>query len=251
MVHAVCLQHVTFEGPGAVATALEKRGVPLACCLVPEDGLPAELPDLLVVMGGPMSVNDPDPWIAQEIEFIRSALHAGRPVLGICLGSQLMAKALGAQVGPARTWEIGMTRIQLTELGKEDPVFQALPDTFEVFEWHGEVFTLPPGAVCLAGSAVAPIQAFRYGPKAYGLLFHVEVEPNGIEALCRACAADLVRAGLTAEAVKARAMPALTSLHQVADRLVAQLLKSGSLEPPGEGGRWGIGRRAAQAPCPD
>jgi hypothetical protein len=129
-----------------------------------------------------------------------------------------------------------MTRIQLTELGKEDPVFLALPDTFEVFEWHGEVFTLPPGAVCLASSAVAPIQAFRYGPKAYGLLFHVEVEPNGIEALCRACAADLVRAGLTAEAVKARAMPALTSLHQVADRLVAQLLKSGSLEPPGEGG---------------
>jgi GMP synthase-like glutamine amidotransferase len=222
---AICLQHVAFEGPGALAACLEKRGVRLFRRLVPEQGLPPDPGDLLVVMGGPMSVNDPDSWIADEVAFIRSAIQSGLPVLGICLGSQLMAKALGAPVRPGRALEVGMTPIWLTGAGKRDPVFGVLPESFEVFEWHGEVFELPAGAVPLAGSVVAPLQAFRYGTRAYGLLFHVEVEPDGVEALCRECAADLSRAGLTAQEVTARALPALPALHQIADRLVAQLLR--------------------------
>src|SRR6266508_1535470 len=119
----VCLQHVPFEGPGAFATALAARGVSLDRYLVPKDGVPKDTGDLLLVMGGPMSVNDPDGWIAEETEFIRTALHAGRPVIGVCLGSQFMAKALGAGVRPGTAWEIGMTQIRLTPEAKHDPVF--------------------------------------------------------------------------------------------------------------------------------
>lgn len=223
---AVCLKHVPFEGPGAFATALATRGMSLEQYLVSKDGLPNDPGDLLIVMGGPMSVNDPDPWVAEETSFIRSALLTGKPVLGICLGSQFMAKALGATIRPGRTVEIGMTQIHLTDEGRQDPVFTASPETFSVFEWHGEIFDLPNDSVPLAGSSVAPLQAFRYGSCAYGLLFHLEMEENGIESLCRECVPDLTKARLTAHQVKVAALPHLPQLHQVADRLVAHLLDS-------------------------
>ena len=224
--HAVCLKHVPFEGPGALATALIARGVSLERYLVPTDGLPKDAGDLLIVTGGPMSVNDPDPWIAEETAFIRSVLHAGTPVIGVCLGSQFMAKALGATVGSGKALEIGMTPVRLTNEGKNDPVFGSCPEVFEVFEWHGEVFDLPQNCVPLAGSEIAPLQAFRYGTRAYGLLFHLEMEENGIESLCRECAADLTKARLTAHQVRAAALPHLPQLHQAADRLVTRLLDS-------------------------
>jgi len=221
---AVCLQHVSFEGPGAFATALTNRGVSLERYLVPKDGLPKDAGDLLIVMGGPMSVNDPDPWISEETSFIRSALLAGKPVIGVCLGSQLMAKALGATVHPGKALEIGMTPISLTSEAKQDPVFKTLPDSFEVFEWHGEVFDVPKECVLLAGSTIAPLQAFRYGTRGYGLLFHLEIDQSGIEALCRECEPDLIRARLTAQEVKAAATPHLPTLHNFADRLIGHVL---------------------------
>jgi GMP synthase-like glutamine amidotransferase len=193
---------------------------------VPKDGLPPDAGDLLIVMGGPMSVNDPDPWIAKETSFIRSTLLAGKPVLGICLGSQFMAKSLGAAVRPGEALEIGMTSIRLTTEAKQDPIFRLLPNSFDVFEWHGEVFDLPNNCVPLAGSDIASLQAFRYGTRAYGLLFHLEMEENGIDSLCRECAQDLTKAGLTAQQVKTAAFPHLPQLHQIADRLVAHLLDS-------------------------
>ena len=222
----VCLQHVPFEGPGAFAAALAKRGVPIEHYLVPEVGLPHDAGDLLIVMGGPMSVNDPDPWIAEETSFIRSALLAGKPVLGICLGSQFMAKALGATVRSGRELEIGMAPIRLTQEGKHDPVFGACSETFNVFEWHGEVFDLPKDCGALAGSDIAPLQAFRYSTRAYGLLFHLEMEETGIDSLCRECAPDLTKARLTTQHVKAAALPHLPQLHHIADRLIGHLLDS-------------------------
>jgi GMP synthase-like glutamine amidotransferase len=221
---AVCLQHVPFEGPGAFAGALTRRDVKLECYLVPQDGLPKDAADLLLVMGGPMSVNDPERWITEETAFIASALSAGRPVIGVCLGSQFMTKALGARVYTGSALEIGMTPIRLMPEAKSDPVFNTLPESFEVFEWHGEIFDLPRQSVCLAGSTIAPVQAFRYGSKAYGLVFHLEMEPHGIDALCRQCAADLDRAGLSEQGVKAQALPQLHSLHHYADRLIGSLL---------------------------
>ncbi len=221
---AVCLQHVPFEGPGAFSTALSRRGVTLVRHLVPHEGLPADPGDLLIVMGGPMSVNDQDDWIAEETAFIRAALQTGHPTIGVCLGSQFMAKALGADITPGKALEIGMTSIRLTPEAASDPLFQMLPPLFDVFEWHGEVFGLPTDCVPLAGSTVAPLQAFRYGARAYGLLFHLEMETTGIESLCRVCASDLAKAGTTAQAVKAQAAPRLPALHRIADRLIGHLL---------------------------
>ncbi len=224
--HAVCLQHVPFEGPGAFANALAKRGVTVDYSLVPKDGLPKDTGDLLIVMGGPMSVNDPDPWVAEETTFIRSALLADKPVIGVCLGSQFMAKALGAPIRSGKALEIGMTPVRLTEEGRQDPVFAAYPNAFDVFEWHGEVFDLPHDCVSLAGSDTAPLQAFRYGNRAYGLLFHLEMEASGIDSLCRECGPDLTKARVTAQQVKAAALPQLPQLHHMADRLIGYLLQS-------------------------
>jgi GMP synthase-like glutamine amidotransferase len=224
MTRAVCLQHVSFEGPGAFATHLVSQGVRLERRLVPVEGLPPDPGDLLLVMGGPMSVNDPDAWIAEEAAFIRSALQGGTAVVGVCLGSQFMAKALGAAVWPAEAVEIGMTPVRLTDEGLRDPVFGTCPRRLEVFEWHGEVFDLPRGCVALAGSEVAPVQAFRYGDRAYGLLFHLEVEPAGIVALCRECPSDLRRAGLDADGVLRQAEPHLPRLHALAGLLIRHLL---------------------------
>jgi GMP synthase-like glutamine amidotransferase len=221
---AVCLKHVPFEGPGAFATALTKRSVSLERYLVPQDGLPKDPGDILIVMGGPMSVNDPDQWIAEETSFIRSVLHAGTPVIGVCLGSQFMAKSLGATIRSGKALEIGMTQVTLTAEAKHDPVFSTLPESFEVFEWHGEVFDLPKDSVPLAASNIAPLQAFRYGARAYGLLFHLEMEEQGIESLCQECAPDLTKARLAAQQVKTTALPHLPQLHQIADRLIGHLL---------------------------
>jgi GMP synthase (glutamine-hydrolysing) len=224
MPKAVCLQHVPFEGPGAFAASLAKRGVTMEKYLVPKDGLPNDTGDLLIVMGGPMSVNDPDPWIAEETAFIRSALLAGQSMIGVCLGSQFMAKALGASVRSGKVLEIGMTPVRLTGEGTRDPVFGSCPAVFDAFEWHGEVFDLPNDCVPLAGSNVAPLQAFRYGAGAYGILFHLEMEEAGIDSLCRECASDLTKAGFTAQQVTATALPQLPQLHHVADRLIGHLL---------------------------
>jgi len=221
---AVCLTHVPFEGPGAFATALSTRGVSLERYLVPQDGLPKDAGDLLIVMGGPMSVNDPDSWIAEETAFIRSTILAGTPVIGVCLGSQFMAKALDAPVRPGTALEIGKTRIHLTDEGKHDPVFGSFPEALSVFEWHGEVFDLPKDCVALAGSEIAPLQAFRFGSRAYALLFHLEIETEGIDALCRECAPDLALAQLTAQQVLIGTLPHMWLSHQIADNLVNHLL---------------------------
>jgi GMP synthase (glutamine-hydrolysing) len=223
---AVCLQHVPFEGPGVFAASLARRGVALERCLVPQDGLPKDPGDLLIVMGGPMSVNDSDSWIAEETAFIRSALLAGKPMIGVCLGSQFMAKALGTTVRAGAAVEIGKTQVRLTEDGKTDPVFGSFPETLSVFEWHGEVFDLPRDCVWLAASDLAPIQAFRFGDKAYGLLFHLEMEIAGIDALCRECAGDVTRAQRTDDHVRLGILPHLWLSHEIADRLIGHLLAS-------------------------
>ncbi len=222
----VCLQHVPFEGPGAFATAVTDRGGSIDRYLVPKDGIPKDAGDLLIVMGGPMSVNDPDGWIADETDFIRTALLAGKPVIGVCLGSQFMAKALGATVRPGKTLEIGMTPVRLTPEAKDDPVFKTLPESLEVFEWHGEVFNLPKDCVPLAGSAIAPLQAFRYGTRAYGLLFHLEIEERGIQALCHHCPNDLSRAKLNPLILVRQAEPYLSSLHRWAAALIGHVFAS-------------------------
>jgi GMP synthase-like glutamine amidotransferase len=220
---ATCLQHVPFEGPGVFRQALEARGYALRIILVPSEGLPPDPGDFLLIMGGPMSVNDPDSWIGEELHVVKAAMEKGIPVLGICFGSQLLAKALGGSVVHGPTFEVGMVPVRLTDEGKTDSVFSQLPSTFQVFQWHGEGITLPPQTKSLLASPDFPVQAFRAQERCYGLLFHPEMEEEGIQALCQECSEDVKKGKVPPEVIQAQATPYLPMLHQFADRLIGHL----------------------------
>ncbi len=220
---ATCLQHVAFEGPGVFRQGLKVRGYSVRSTLVPSEELPQDSGDFLLIMGGPMSVNDSDPWIAEEMQFVKAALNNGIPVLGICFGSQLLAKALGGSVAPGPCFEIGMVSVTLTDEGKVDPVFSQWPSTFQVFQWHGEGISLPPEIPSLVASTDFCVQAFRARERCYGLLFHLEIEETGMQRLCRECLEDVQKAEIFPETIYAQATPHLPMLHQFADQLIGHL----------------------------
>jgi GMP synthase (glutamine-hydrolysing) len=140
--------------------------------------------DGLIFMGGAMSVNDGLPHLEREARWVAQAVEAGRPVLGVCLGAQLIAKALGASVYRNPVKEIGWFEIELTGEGAADPLFAGVGPRETVFQWHGETFDLPPGARWLASSTACCHQAFRIGSSAYALQFHLEVTPEMIADWC-------------------------------------------------------------------
>ncbi len=176
------LQHEPFEGPGLFARALARRGVqlrqvrPYAGDRIPN---PAELDtiDGLLVMGGTMGALDDlqHPNLMAERELMATAARSGMPVLGICLGAQLLAAALGAEVHVMARPEIAFGEVTLTEAGLADPAFEGVRDPLPVVHWHGDTFDLPDGAVLLAQSPACRNQAFRWGERAYGLQFHPEL----------------------------------------------------------------------------
>lgn len=179
------IQHVAYEGPGLIADSLERRRLPVT---VIRADLGHDLPDAddlagLVVMGGPMGVHDVSdhPWLAPERTLIAALATAGRPVLGVCLGAQQIAAALGADVTTGPEEEIGLGRVELTPAGRRDPVlgpeYRGLgPGTVACVHWHRDTFSLPDGAVHLAATRRFPHQAFRWGDRVYGLQFHLEVD---------------------------------------------------------------------------
>ena len=174
------VQHVAYEGPGAIAAAVTDAGADLTILRI-DRGEPLPPPtavsDLagLVVMGGPMSVHDDLAWLADERALLRRAVEAGLPVLGVCLGAQQLAAALGASVTKGPAPEYGAGEVHLTTAAISDPVFGPAPTPLPCVHWHGDTFALPEGAVRLAGNAAYENQAFRVGDRAYGLQFHVEV----------------------------------------------------------------------------
>ena len=139
--------------------------------------------DGLVVLGGPMNVDETDeyPYLVPETEAIREFIDMDAPVLGICLGSQLIAKALGARVLKNPEKEIGWYDVSTTEEGKRDPLLGVFSEVEKVFQWHGDTFEIPQGASHLATSSACANQAFRYGDKVYGFQFHIEVDAPMIE----------------------------------------------------------------------
>ncbi|MBI4504634.1 MAG: gamma-glutamyl-gamma-aminobutyrate hydrolase family protein [Chloroflexi bacterium] len=181
------LRHVPHEHHGSLATAFARQGVGVRLVDMFADP-PAHLAldgvAGLVVMGGPMNVDETAryPFLATEAAVIERALGRGLPVLGICLGSQLLAKALGARVYPNTRKEIGWWPIFPTAAARDDPLARPIAEGEVVFHWHGDTFDLPEGATLLAGSAACRHQAFRYGRTAYGLQFHVETTPEMIAA---------------------------------------------------------------------
>lgn len=176
-------RHVACEGPGYFAEYLDQRRVPYRLiCIDREEPVP-ERPDgasALVFMGGPMSVNDPLPWVQQELALVWRAAQQGLPMLGHCLGAQLLARALGGTVGPNPVREIGWWPVELAPGAAGDARLGALPARFEVFHWHGETFTLPPGADHLLRNTHCEHQAFALG-NVLGLQFHVEVTAAMVE----------------------------------------------------------------------
>ena len=189
-------QHIACEDLGTFAAVLAARGYEIRYVRlfsgdpVPEDWNAARA---LIFLGGPMSVNDEArySYLAYEKRVIRSALERRMPVLGICLGAQLLAAAAGARVFPGPRPEIGWEAVTLTMEGRQDPVLAGLAGLAAVFHWHGETFDLPPGATRLAFSALTINQAFRLGSSAYGLQFHLEVDAPMVAAWVREYAHDL------------------------------------------------------------
>jgi GMP synthase - Glutamine amidotransferase domain len=176
------LQHVEYEGLGSIAPWLAARGHTLSATrLYAGERLPRpSAMDWLIVMGGPMSVHDHavHHWLIDEKAFLREALDAGCRALGICLGAQLLAHSLGAEVGSNGGQEIGWHPVTLSEDGARHPWLHDFPPACEAYHWHGERYALPVGAVSLAASAACPQQAFAYGERVLGLQCHLEVGPD-------------------------------------------------------------------------
>jgi GMP synthase (glutamine-hydrolysing) len=183
--NTLIIKHVEVEGPGLIEYCLNQERIPHQVLSLNSDVRFPKLDSFthLVFLGGPMNVYEEDryPFLREEDLFIKEAIQRGKSILGICLGAQLMAKALGAKVFKASVKEIGWYDVSLTEIGSQDSLFSDLPKTFPVFQWHEDTFEIPKAGKLIATSSPVPHQAFRYGEKVYGLQFHLEVTEEMIQ----------------------------------------------------------------------
>ncbi|HWO59673.1 MAG TPA: type 1 glutamine amidotransferase [Umezawaea sp.] len=218
---AVVVQHVPFEGPGLIAPALSAVGAdPRVVRVYQQDALPdAEQVDVLVVLGGPMGALDDHthPHLARERDLIAECVRRGKPVLGVCLGSQLLAAALGAQVRRGPEMEVGAGTVTLTPAGFADPVLGPSGPHLPVVHWHHDTFDLPEHGTRLATSKRYAQQAFRVGDS-YGLQFHVEFD---VDALRRAAPHLPPGTAITPDEIHAVAAEGEQVLKRWADHVVA------------------------------
>ena len=196
MARLLVIQHVPHEGLGTFAEAFKQAGcsLPTVDAYDPRAAWPQLRGiDAIVSMGGPMGVAQQAtyPFLKNELALLREALDAKRPILGICLGAQLLAHVLGAPVTTNPQKEIGWYPLMREPDAEDDPLFEPFGQTETVFQWHGDTFALPKGAVHLASSPLCEQQAFRYGDRAYGLQFHVEVTAAMIRSWLRANAMEM------------------------------------------------------------
>ncbi len=190
-----CLQHVPFEGPGIIADWMSRQGhvleeVRLYAGEHPRN--PAEL-DGAVIMGGPMNVYQESryPWLQMEKSFLDSMLHSGKYLIGICLGAQLLANVLGAEVYPNSKKEIGWFPINKTQTALQHPLLRDIPDTITVYHWHGDTFDLPEHAIHLFENNVCSHQGFLFGNRVIGLQCHLEITPAGVRSITTHCEEEL------------------------------------------------------------
>ena len=225
MTTVAIFRHAPTEGPGTLGTFLTAHDIPWQLiCIDAGDAVPSRAQDYsgLVFMGGPMSVNDDLPWVAQVLALIRDAVAHDIPVLGHCLGGQLLAKALGAQVTRNAVKEIGWGAVQVADNVTARGWFGDSTG-FEAFHWHGETFSLPPGATHLLSNAHCANQAYALG-RHLGLQCHVEMTAPMIDSWC-AVGAQEIAASANSPAVQAvptireQSAAKLVSLNRVAERL--------------------------------
>lgn len=224
------LQHAPYEGLGSIETWLREAGYGItATQLYSGDLLPTlDQLDLLIIMGGPMSVNDESefPWLVPEKAFIRQVIDAGIPVLGVCLGAQLIATVMGSPVAPNSEPEIGWYPVRGIGHGQAETF--CLPEELLVLHWHGETFELPPGSVHLARSDGCDNQAFQLGRKVIGLQFHLEATRPLIRDFIESSGDDLrpARFVQSAETIASVAQPQLDATSQVMSEILTYLHRS-------------------------
>lgn len=229
---AAIVRHVAFEDLGTLQAVLDRRGFRFAYfeAGVDELDLPMREADLVIVLGGPIGVYEEArfPFIADEIAALRHRLFTGRATLGICLGAQLMAAAMGARVYPGGVKEIGWSPLDLAAV---DPQPLLPLGRHAVLHWHGDTFDLPTGAVRLASTAAYPNQAFAVGTHALALQFHIEAEPRTFERWLIGHHAELMAAGIGAEGLRAGCKSAAPVLADAAAQVFDRWL-DGALSAP-------------------
>lgn len=225
------LYHSRTETVGSLGDVLKRINLPFReLHLYSGDGLPRDTHLLsgLIVMGGPMNVDQirEFPFLFEEVRLIEKILSEDKPVLGICLGAQLMAKALGSRVFPNKEKEVGWHPIHLTESAASDPVFNEAPDKLNVLHWHGDTFDLPAGATHLAKSTRCENQLFRWGSNAYGLQFHLEVTPSMVTSWVRSKDGkkDIKAAGEHSKTILDHTPGAFSKLKPVSDKIFENYL---------------------------
>jgi len=224
MAKILVLQHHPAENLGAIADALEEAALAWQYVRV-FDGhpIPKDVKGLggLIVMGGAETVYQLDryPYLRDEMALIESALRADKPILGVCLGSQLLAAALGSKVRRGEQREIGWYPVRMSDNAKDDRLMRGLPAEFVAAHWHSDVFDLPQDAVTLASSDETPVQAYRYGAKAYGLLFHAEMTSEILAALVSEFGEGLKRVGIDGDAMVIEAEKHFATLRRIGDTI--------------------------------
>ena len=218
----LALTHGDNVGPGVFEDAVRAAGHELVERNVARDGVPDEGADAAIVLGGAMHPDQEDrhPWLAPELRFLERELERGTPLLGVCLGSQLIARAAGARVFRAAEPEVGWLQVELTESGSADPVAAALPQRFDAFQWHHYTHDLPEGAVELARSPVCT-QAFRLG-RAWGVQFHPEVRGDQVESWLAEDPDDVADPASLREATRER----IEDWNELGRRLCAAFLQA-------------------------
>jgi GMP synthase (glutamine-hydrolysing) len=229
--HAYAIRHVAFEDLGSLETALTEANYQIRYFEAAVDDLaPIETdrPDLLVVLGGPIGAYEEElyPFLSAELDVLRSRLERDEPTLGLCLGSQLMARALGAAVFPGPAKEIGWAPIQLTAAGAASPLRHLTGDA-PVLHWHGDTFELPKDAVHLASSEAYVNQAFAWGRNSLALQFHPEVEARGLERWFIGHAAEIAQtSGVSVPELRRRTAMCAASLERSSRELWREWLQS-------------------------
>jgi GMP synthase (glutamine-hydrolysing) len=178
----------------------------------------------LALGGGGQGVYEKDkyPYLQQEIDLVKSAASAGAPVIGLCLGGQLMAAALGGEVRPAPRKEIGFFEVTLEEISAYDPLWRGLPRSFPATHWHGDVFEIPPGGMRLGSSALTPNQLFRYGHALYGFQFHLEMTPDLLDELVEDSREYLQDSGVNPETMRREGRECLPRLRETAETVFSR-----------------------------